>query len=387
MKSALPRDSSFATRLQHAGADQRLGTGLVGALELSVTYQSESVAQPPVYARLSNTRNHAEVEALIASLHGAPRAAVFASGMAAMNAVVFTLLRPGAHILAQENCYGGNAGLLTKVLARWGVETTFAPLSEWPSHLRPETQLAYCESISNPLCVPQDLRTAAGVARAAGVPLLVDNTFASPALCTPLLHGADLVLESGTKYLNGHSDLICGVVAGSTPLIARIAEASALLGGFLSTQGCVQLMRGVRTLGVRMEAHARNAELLARGLKESPLVTEVFHGSVLGPERALPALFPKGHGGMLAVRFRDDIDVEALVRKFALVTDVPSLGGTETTVTMPWFTTNATQTQERRLSQGIDKKLVRVSVGLEDPGDVLADMLGTAKEGVPLLLT
>ena len=152
-----PSTTRSATLLQHAGRDARLGSGLVGALEQSVTFATTRVDDMPIYARLSNTTNHVEVCALVAALHGAPAARVFASGMAAIHAVLTTRLRPGDHILVQENCYGTSQGLCQKILSRWGIEASFVPLEQWQAALRPNTRVLFFESISNPYCIPQSL--------------------------------------------------------------------------------------------------------------------------------------------------------------------------------------------------------------------------------------
>lgn len=373
------RDTNEFTRMQHAGSEHRVGTGLVSALELSVTFETESIDDMPVYARLSNTRNHAEVEALLAALHGTERALVFGSGMAAMTAVLLTFLRPGDHILAQENCYAGNQGLLTKVMARLGIEHTFAPIDAWPASFRPNTKMAYLESISNPFCEPQDVLAGASAARARGCLTVCDNTFASPVNFRPALEaGVDFVLESATKYLNGHSDLVCGAIAGSAQALAKISETAMYLGGFLSTTGCVQLTRGLRTLGVRMERHNNNGRAFAHALAASPLVAKVYHGSLLSADDSRRGVFAKGFGGMCCVRFAPQVAVRTLMRSMSLVHDVPSLGGTETTACMPYHTTNRWMPAAERQRLGIDEQLVRFSVGLEDPHDIIQDVLAAA---------
>jgi cystathionine beta-lyase/cystathionine gamma-synthase len=369
----LPKNMSFETMLQHGGGEFRLGTGLVGATENSVTYRSEKVDGGAVYARLSNTLNHKEVEGLLASLHGAERALVFGSGMAAMSTLCLGILQPGSQILAQENCYGGNQWLLGDVLKRWGVGVTYAPIEAWEDILKKESSrkafsLLYCESISNPFCVPQDVALAGNLAQKAGVPLLVDNTFASPALLRPLEMGATYVLESGTKYLNGHSDVVCGALFGKADAMMALSKVALCLGGFLPTQGCVQLMRGLRTLDLRMERHCQNAKHLANLFRSAPWVEQVWYG--VSPDSAPSKFFRRGFGGMMALRFQPDVRISDKIEKLGFVQYVPSLAGTETTVTMPWFTTNAYNTDAERLRLGITRDVVRLSVGLENPDEI-----------------
>ncbi|MFZ9520841.1 MAG: trans-sulfuration enzyme family protein [Silvanigrellaceae bacterium] len=359
------------TILQHAGAQHRVGDGLVGALEQSVTFSTSSVDDLPVYSRLSNTSNHKEICALVAALHRTSSAQVFASGMAAIHAVLTSILRPGDHLLMQENCYGTAQGLAQKILGRWGIETTLAPLSEWHKALKTNTRALFFESISKPFCMPQDFALALEAKARSGAMLICDNTFASPANCTPALEGVDVVVESGTKYMNGHSDLVCGVVACSDEFSEQLATTAMYVGGFLSPAGCMQLLRGLRTLQVRMRAHNENGVEFARQVRELDGVAEVFHGSLLNPKGN--DVF-RGYSGMVGVRFDPSVDVPALMRQLKLVSDVPSLGGTETTACMPWWTTNRWMSDAEKSRLKIDEKLVRFSIGLESVNDLISDL-------------
>lgn len=364
-----------ATILQHAGSQHRVGQGLLGAIEHSVTFATQSVSDMPVYARLSNTSNHKEICTLIAALHRAPAAQVFASGMAAIHAVLTTILRPGDHLLMQENCYGAAQGLAQKILWRWGIETSFAPLSKWKESIRPKTRALFFESISNPFCIPQDFNQALKAKELSGASLICDNTFASPVNCRPWLHGVDVVIESGTKYLNGHSDLICGAVACSQDFSAALSSTAMYVGGFLSTTGCVQLAKGLRTLDARMRIHNENAITFARHVRELPAVEEVFHGTLMNSD----SRFFHGFGGMLSVRFKPHIDVAQLMRHMTLIRDVPSLGGTESTACIPWWTTNRWMSDVEKTRLKIDQSLVRFSIGLEAVDDLVGDLVAGLK--------
>jgi cystathionine beta-lyase len=359
-----------ASQLQHVGAEHRVGRGLVGALEQSVTFATENIDDLPVYARLSNTSNHAEVCAVIAALHCSEEALVFSSGMAAIHAALTSMLRPGDHILVQENCYGSTQGLCQKILSRWGIESSFAPLQQWQNHLRSNTKVLFFETISNPYCIVQDLHLALQAKQLSGALLVCDNTFASPVNCTPLVEGVDVVVESATKYLNGHSDLVCGAVACRKDLAELIAAQAMYVGGFLSTGGCMQLLKGMRTLQVRMQTHNQNGRLFAARVRELDGVEQVYHGSLQ------TSSFPwmRGYSGMLAIRFAPQIDVPLLMRKMQLVSDVPSLGGTETTACVPWWTTNRWMSDAEKRALGIDEQLVRFSLGLEHVDDLVADL-------------
>ncbi len=369
------------TQVQHAGKEHRVGTGLISATEVSVTFESPSPTDLPVYSRLGNTSNHKELEAVLAALHGAEQAIATGSGMSAFNLILMTLLKPGDHVLVQDTCYGGTYNLLTKVFGPWGITASFSPLSNWNNELRPNTRMLIFESISNPFCVPQNIGTAVEFAKKHRLVSVCDNTFSSPSLCLPLSHGVDIVLESATKYLNGHSDVIAGMVAGRKELIDLLRPPHAYLGTFLPTYQCTQLLRGIRTLDLRMEAHSKAGTLFAKSMaKESNLVTEVNYGITEdknGNDARLP-YFPRGFGGMVSVRFAPKVDVKKLMGHMNLVTNVPSLGGTESTATMPAYSTNWFMTDSEKLKYKIDDQLVRFSIGLEHTSDIVADVLSAA---------
>lgn len=368
--------ASVNTALQHAGKQHRVGTGLVGATENAVTFQSPSVTDLPVYSRLGNTSNHREVEDVLASLHQADQAIVTGSGMACLNLILTTILKPGDHVLVLDVCYGGTYNILTKVLSRWGVESSFQPISSWPEHLRPNTRMVIFESITNPFCAPQDIGAAISFAKKHHLVSVCDNTFASPALCKPLLHGVDLVFESATKYLNGHSDVIAGMIAGRHELINTLRAPHAYMGTFLPTHQCVQLLRGMRTLELRMEAHSKSGRAFAETLRKSPLVAELSYGV----EKGSPVIqfFERGFGGMVSVKFAKSVNVKKLMAATRLVTNVPSLGGTESSATMPSYSTNWFMSAEEKSRYGIDDQLVRFSIGLENVQDIIDDVLKAA---------
>lgn len=379
--------SNESTQLQHAGARFRVGSGLIGALEQSVTFTSPHPADFPVYARLGNTANHQEVEELLADLHSGDEALVLASGMAAANAAFFALVQPGDHVLVQENCYGGIHGFLTAVLSRWNVNVEFAPVESWPERIKPNTRIAHFESITNPFCRPQDVAAITAAARetkarlkaASGgrfrnMLLMCDNTFASPMLCKPLTLGADIVLESATKYLNGHSDVICGALIASSAVLEPVRNQARLIGGFLPTQSCAQLLRGMRTLEVRMRAHCENGKRFAHAMRGFDLVNNVHYGN-----EKLASTFKSGFGGMVTVEFKEGVDTIAMLESCRFVQNVPSLAGTETTATLPWYTTNRMQPDEEKIRLGISMQVVRFSIGLENVDDIIRDVQDAAR--------
>lgn len=362
-----------STLIQHAGKEHRVGAGLVSALETSVTFSVGSPEDTPVYQRLSNTANHKEVTAVLAALEGAEAAFVTSSGMAALHTALLGELRPGDHVVCQDSCYGSTQGLLRKVFEPLGVGVSFAPIEMMHTACTERTRVFLVESISNPLCVPQDVASVIQYARSRGAVSIVDNTFASPINMKPVALGADYVVESATKYLNGHSDQVAGVIAGSADKIRKAAGLAMYTGCFLSTEGCHRLLRGIRTLAVRMRAHNEGGLAFAAGARQMQElgVEAVFHGPPSGGP--VPAGF-KGFGGMVCLRFHPEVSVEKLMRHVKLITDVPSLGGTETTACMPIHTTHKWTAPEECARQGVTRHLLRVSIGLEDPRDLLADL-------------
>lgn len=377
---------SDATVLQHSGGEFRVGRGLIGAMEQSVTFETDSPLDFPLYARLGNTANHAEVEAVLATLHNGEDSIVFGSGMAAANATYFALLQPGDHVLAQENCYGGMHGFLTSVLARWNIEIEFVPVEQWPQRVKPNTRLAHFESITNPFCKPQNVAKICRELKAAHLkfsgtakrPLLTvcDNTFASPILCKPLNLGADIVMESATKYLNGHSDVVCGAIIANREIIETIRGQSRLMGGFLPTQACMMLLRGLRTLEIRMKAHCETGAAFAKAMADSRLVNKVCYGT---EDSEIKEIFSKGFGGMVTVKFAPTVDTIAMIAATRYIKNVPSLAGTETTATLPWYSTNRFQPDSEKQRLGISLQLVRFSVGIENVADIIEDVLTAAK--------
>lgn len=369
---------SLSTAIQHTGKAHRLGRGLIGAIESSVTFATPAIEDSPVYSRLGNTTNHFEAEAVLAKLHHGEEAIATGSGMACLNLIITSLLQPGDHILVLDSCYGGTFNLLTKVFARWGIESSFKPLKDWEQHRRKNTRMVIFESITNPFCQPQNIGAAIDFAKRHQLISVCDNTFASPLLCQPLLHGADLVFESATKYLNGHSDVIAGMVSGKSSLLATLRSCHAYLGTFLPPQQCMQLLRGIRTLDVRMKQHSLAGAKFAAAMRKSSLVETVNYG--LPTEDPAMKYFPDGFGGMVSVRFAKNVDVKKLLGETSLVTNVPSLGGTESTATMPTFTTNWFMSAEQKKEAGIDEQLVRFSIGLENPDDVIQDVFHAASQ-------
>jgi cystathionine beta-lyase/cystathionine gamma-synthase len=371
------------TLLVHAGEpNPRIAGAVAMPIFQSSTFESvgEAGYHDIAYARLSNTPNHLALHAKLAALEGAEAGLVTASGMAAISAALVSLLRTGDHVLAQSTLYGGTYDLFTRDLPRLGIESTFVDAQDpagWEEHLRPRTRAVYVETLTNPLLGVGDLEGAARFAKAHGLVSLIDNTFASPLGFQPLRHGFDLSLHSATKYLNGHNDVIAGAILGSADRVRTAKRTLDHLGGSLDPHACFLLHRGLKTLGVRFRHQTASALRIARALAEHAAVAKVNHpGLPSHPqhERAR-RLFPDGTGGMLSFELRGGRDAaERLLGRVRLPVNAPSLGGAETLVTRPAATSHAGLTPEERKAAGISDALVRLSVGLEDPDDLIEDL-------------
>jgi cystathionine gamma-synthase/O-acetylhomoserine (thiol)-lyase len=305
----------------------------------------------------------------------------FASGMAAISAVLMSLTQAGAHVVAPNAVYGGTYGLLRNVLARFGVESTFvdgADLAAVRAAVRPETALLYAETLANPTMAVADLPSLSALAREAGVPLVVDSTFASPAVCRPLEHGADVVVHSATKYLGGHSDATGGVAVGRPELLAQVRRLRIELGGALAPDEAFLLHRGMATLPLRVDQQCRTALELARALETHPAVERVDHpGLPSHRDHALATkLFDAGRfGGVVTVTPRGGREAGmALCDGLRLVSVATSLGGTHSVVSHVASTTHRQLDDAALAAAGIDPGAGRISVGLEDPEDLVADL-------------
>lgn len=313
----------------------------------------------------------------------------FASGMAAICSVLMSLTRAGAHVVAPAALYGGSYGLLRAQLARFGVETSFvdaADLAAVRAAVRDETALVYAETLANPSTAVADLPGLAAVARDAGVPLVVDSAFASPAVCRPLEHGADVVLQSATKYLGGHSDATGGVAVGSPELMAAVRRVRIDLGGALAPDEAFLLHRGLATLPLRVDQQCRSALELARAIEAHPAVDRVEHpGLPSHRDHALAVkLFDAGrYGAVVTVTPRGGRDAGlALCDRLRLVAVATSLGGTHSVVSHVASTTHRQLDETALAANGIRPAAVRISVGLEDADDLVADVV-QALDGLP----
>jgi len=329
------------------------------------------------YGRNSNS-NRQMLERAVADLEGAEAAVATASGMAALHVAILTLAPSPVMVVATRELYGGTAALLRHDLEPLGYEPHFVDLTDLDATRRAvqPAGLVIAETITNPLCAVPDLEAIATMCRERGVPLLVDNTFATPLLCRPLELGASIVMHSATKYLGGHSDLVAGVIAGDAAAIGSARTRAARTGGILGPFDAWLALRGLRTLDVRMARHSENSLALARAMRSMPGVAQVHHPLLdESPSRGVASrLLPHGSGGMMAFDLVGGRDaVQRMIRRFELVTFAASLGGVETTISYPEITSHRSMTAEERAALGVGPGTVRASVGIEDPDDIIAD--------------
>jgi cystathionine gamma-synthase len=370
----------FNTRAIHAGQEPDPATGAVNVpVHLSTTFKQDGVGGLRggyEYSRSGNPTRTALQEALAALEQGSTGMA-FASGLAAEDTLLRTVCEPGSHVVLGGDAYGGTFRLISKVLSRWGVEHTPADLNDpdgLRAALRPTTRVVWCETPTNPLLNIADIALVAEVAHAAGAVLVVDNTFASPYLQQPLTLGADVVVHSTTKYLGGHSDVVGGaLVTADGELGERLAFHQNAMGAVAGPFDAWLVLRGIKTLGVRMDRHQENAARIAEFLVGHPDVTSVLYpGLPHHPGHDIAAKQMSGFGGMLSFRLRGGEEQALRVCERArLFTLAESLGGVESLIEHPGRMTHASAAGS---PLEVPADLVRLSVGIEDAGDLLADL-------------
>ncbi len=330
------------------------------------------------YIRLNNSPNHEALHVKLAALEGGESALVAASGMAAITTTLLTILSSGDHFLAQDCLYGGTHDFITRDIGSFGIEYDFIDGNDpgsWASKLRPRTKLIYVESMTNPLLGVADLRAVVGFSREHGLLSLIDNTFPSPVNFRPLEIGFDVVFHSCTKYLNGHSDIVGGAVISNRDMIDRVTRRLDHLGGSMDPHTCFLLHRGLKTLAVRMKAHNENAGRLARFLEEHPGVSRVsYPGLESHPNHRIAAELFDGSSGMLSFEPAGGLDAaKRFMDRVKIPVVAPSLGGVESLVTRPAVTSHSGMSGEDRQRLGITDSLIRVSVGIESPDDIIED--------------
>ncbi len=378
----LPKDARFETRAIHAGQAPDPNNGAVMTpVYLTSTYAQDAPAVPRQgyeYSRTSNPTRTA-LEENLASLESGSWGLCFASGLAATNAVM-DRLSPGDHVVAGNDLYGGTYRIFTKVFQRFGIEFTFVDTTSLDAvrgAMREETKYVYIETPSNPLLSMSDIAGAAEIAGAGAAQLVVDNTFATPYLQRPLEHGADIVLHSLSKYLGGHSDLIGGALIGKDEKTREeLAFIQNAVGGCLSPMDAFLVLRGTKTLGVRMDRHCENAARVAEFLSEHELVDRVIYpGLPDHPQLRIGQKQMARPGGMLSFELKGGVEAaNAFASATHIFTLAESLGGVESLVEVPPSMTHASIPAEVRRAAGLADGLVRLSVGLEHSSDLVNDV-------------
>ena len=373
-------EHGFSTRAIHAGQEADPATGAtVVPIYATSTFTQEAPGQHKGYEySRSGNPTRAALETCLAALEGGERGLAFASGLAATTAVL-SVLRPGDEVAAAADLYGGTFRLLERVFKPWGLVPRY---TEDPSPegfapiLTAATRLVWIETPTNPLLQVLDIAAIAELAHRRGALLAVDNTFASPYLQRPIEHGADLVVHSTTKYLGGHSDVIGGAVIGRGDLLEPIAFYQNAAGGVPGPFDSWLVLRGIKTLALRMERHSANARALAAWLREQPQVAQVYYpGLTDHPNHQVARRQMSDFGGMISIRLAGSLEAaRRLLTRTRLFSLAESLGGVESLIGHPATMTHASIPAEIRAARGVDDGLVRLSVGIEDLDDLREDL-------------
>lgn len=369
-----------ATQLIHGGPTVDRQTGAIGVPIYQIsTYRQTSVDHfgKYDYARGDNPTREA-VEELVARLEGGSRCLAFASGMAAISTTLM-IFSPGDHLVVCDDVYGGAYRALTTIFNRMGISSTFVDatdLAAIEAAIRPETRGLYLETPSNPLLKVSDLRGAAAIAKRHGIISLVDNTFMTPYLQRPLELGCDIVLHSGTKFLNGHSDVICGfAVTRDDGLGQRIRYIQNAFGTGLGPQDAFLTLRGIKTLKVRMDQSQQNTRIIVERLKGHPRIKAIHYPGLQGhPGYAIHAAQADGAGAVFSFEVDSLETAKRLLEQVQLAAFAVSLGGVESIISYPARMSHASVPKAERERKGISDTLIRLSVGLEDPDDLYADL-------------
>ena len=367
----------FSTRCVHEGTIRdEVQKGIGSPIYPYTSY--EFIDRPDtVYPRYMNTPNEKAVAEKIASLEEGEAGLVFSSGMAAISTVLFTMLSSGDHAVFQQGLYGGTSHFLDREMKRFGMDYSVAPgrnASDIESSLRPNTRLIYIETPSNPLLSITDIAAVAELARKKGILTVIDNTFASPVNQRPLTLGIDIVVHSATKYMGGHSDLLAGAVVAGRSLIREVHETGLNFGGSMNAFTLYLLERSLKTIHLRVERSNRNAMEVARFLHAHPKVGMVnYPGLPDHPGHETARLQMSGFGGMLSFEPKENSGIE-VQKKFRLIKPSMSLGGLESISSSPAQTSHRHLGPEGRAAEGIPEELIRLSVGIEDPEDLIADL-------------
>ena len=389
-------NDNFHTTAVHAGEDREKHYGAVSVPIYSASLFAFQDADEGIaihnydkpgyfYSRLGNPTQDA-LEKAVAELEGGEDSLAFASGMAAISAAILTFVKNGDHVVAPRSMYSTTTNLLAYLASNFGIETTFVDATDADTYraaVRPNTKIFWIETPSNPSVQITDIRAVVEAARQCGAATIADNTFATPFNQQPLAMGVDISVHSATKYLGGHSDLTAGVMVGKKENIEKARHgASKFFGGNIAPQVAWLVLRGIKTLALRMERHNENAAELARFLTEHPKSLEVFYpGLESHTNHEIAARQMKGFGGMIGLDVGSAEAAKKFVNSVKLCTFATSLGGVETIVQPTALMTHATISAEERASAGISDGLLRISVGIEDIRDIVADIRQALEKG------
>ncbi|HYX82118.1 MAG TPA: aminotransferase class I/II-fold pyridoxal phosphate-dependent enzyme [Gemmatimonadales bacterium] len=374
------RRLGLSTRAIHGDAKARADWSAIAP----PLYQSSTFTNPVgssaevLYSRYGNTPNQVDIGKKLALLEGADAALFVASGMGAVALAHLAVLRPGDHLLASEWIYGGVSRLFREEFGKLGIDVTFVNPTQsrsWKKALRKMTRAVFLETPTNPLLRVIDLEPVATLCKAEGLALIVDATFASPVNFRPVEHGADVVIHSATKYLNGHSDVIAGAVAGTDQVVEEVRRLMQVWGQSIDPFAAWLIDRGMRTLTVRVQRQNQIGLAVAEWCVKQDAIARVHYpGLPSHPDHELARRTLGGFGGMLGIELKGGVRAaERFLKALTIAAHAPSLGGVETLVSEPRLTSHASLTAEQRAQAGIPDGFLRFSLGLEDPDDLIAD--------------
>lgn len=366
------------TQCVHSGS---IADRMSGGLNSPIFTSSSFIyldAQENIYPRYYNTPNQKAVVDKLCALENTESGLLFSSGMAAISTVVYALAGKGDHVVMQRDIYGGTHHFATAEFERFGIDYTFVSNKpdDFAAAIRDTTRLIYIETPSNPLLMITDIAAVAEIARSRRIPSAIDNTFASPINQNPHELGIDIVVHSGTKYLGGHSDICCGAVLSSGPLIEQIKSSAINFGGSLNAATCHLLERSLKTMGIRVERQNKNALTIARHLSGHPRIRRVYYpGLETHPGFDIARRQMRAFGGMLSFELDESqIDPQHFGRALELIRPALSLGGVESIICAPAVTSHVKLSPAERLELGITDSLFRLSVGIEDVDDLIGDL-------------
>ncbi len=376
-----PKPQSRATITVHGGSPHpKAGEPVALPLVQSVNFvQYPNTADGLRYTRYGNTPNEEVVQKRIAMLEGAEAALVLSSGMGATACALLALLRPGDHLLSSSWIYGGTRKLFTEEFVQMGIEVSFANPDErrvWRNTIRQNTRVIFVESPVNPSSRVIDLHQLAILAKTQGVALVVDSTLASPINSRPIEHGADVVIHSATKYLNGHGDILCGAVAGTASYIEEVRHKMMVWGQAPDPFACWLLERGLKTLDVRVRRSNENALKIAEWCQKRPEIRKVHYAGLSShPDHALAKKMMDGFGGLMSIELSGGAEAaDRFISRLKLITHASSLGGADSLVVEPRYSSHAHMTSEERAAIGIPDGFIRLSIGIESADDIIADI-------------